>query len=186
MPIHFALSRSVLLVLGLWASGGFFSLNIFGLLWERHKERHGHRHLPHVAEVFAPVAADQRVSYHASPLSTPATPLGARTAAGVGSAGISHSRLRSAAPIRMDLAAEPGLVVCMPCGYDLDDSAEQAMLHGEVFELGVPVYAVDASGHFSRPGPRLVDGIEQLAQILHPDLAPEVDTSWVRVEPVRT
>ena len=110
MPIHFALSRSVLLVLGLWASGGFFSLNIFGLLWERHKERHGHRHLPHVAEVFAPVAADQRVSYHASPLSTPATPLGARTAAGVGSAGISHSRLRSAAPIRMDLAAEPGLV----------------------------------------------------------------------------
>ena len=60
------------------------------------------------------------------------------------------------------------------------------MLHGEVFELGVPVYAVDASGHFSRPGPRLVDGIEQLAQILHPDLAPEVDTSWVRVEPVRT
>ena len=82
-------------------------------------------------------------------------------------------------------AAEPGLVVCMPCGYDLDDSAEQAMLHTEVFELGVPVYAVDASGHFSRPGPRLVNGTEQLAQILHPDLAPDVDTSWVRVEPVR-
>jgi iron complex transport system substrate-binding protein len=81
-------------------------------------------------------------------------------------------------------SADPALAVCMPCGYDLDASAEQAMLHGEVFELGVPVFAVDASGHFSRPGPRLVDGIEQLAQILHPDLAPDVDTSWVRIEPV--
>jgi iron complex transport system substrate-binding protein len=81
-------------------------------------------------------------------------------------------------------AAEPSLVVCMPCGYDLDGSAEQAMIHGEVFELGVPVFAVDAAGHFSRPGPRLVDGIEQLAQILHPDVAPDVDTSWVRIEPV--
>jgi iron complex transport system substrate-binding protein len=81
-------------------------------------------------------------------------------------------------------AAEPGLVVCMPCGYDLDGSAEQAMLHPEAFELGVPVYAVDASGHFSRPGPRLVDGVEQLAQILHPDVAPDTGTSWVRIEPV--
>jgi len=80
--------------------------------------------------------------------------------------------------------AGPGAVVCMPCGYDLDASAEQAMLHPDVFELGVPVYAVDASGHFSRPGPRLVDGVEQLAQILHPDRAPEVEPSWVRVAPV--
>jgi len=80
--------------------------------------------------------------------------------------------------------AEPAVVVCMPCGYDLDGCAEQAMLHPEVFELGVPVFAVDASGHFSRPGPRLVDGVEQLAQILHPGEAPDVETSWVRIEPV--
>jgi iron complex transport system substrate-binding protein len=32
--------------------------------------------------------------------------------------------------------------------------------------------AVDAAGHFSRPGPRLVDGLEVLAHVLHPDLAP--------------
>jgi iron complex transport system substrate-binding protein len=81
-------------------------------------------------------------------------------------------------------AAEPGLIVCMPCGYGLDDSAEQAMLHPEVFELGLPVYAVDASGHFSRPGPRLVDGVEQLAQILHPDRMSAPDPQWVRIEPV--
>ena len=34
---------------------------------------------------------------------------------------------------------------------------------------GVPVWAVDADGHFARPGPRLVDGVEVLAAILHPD-----------------
>jgi iron complex transport system substrate-binding protein len=32
----------------------------------------------------------------------------------------------------------------------------------------VPVWAVDADGHFARPGPRLVDGVEALAGILHP------------------
>ena len=110
MPIHFVLSRSALLVLGLWASGGFFSLNIVGILWERHKDRHAHRHLPHVTKLFTPVDADQRVSYHTRPPSAPATPHRARAEAGVAAAGISHSRLRSAAPIRMNLAVEPGLV----------------------------------------------------------------------------
>jgi iron complex transport system substrate-binding protein len=35
------------------------------------------------------------------------------------------------------------------------------------------VVAVDASAYFSRPGPRLVDGLELLAHILHPELVPE-------------
>ena len=35
------------------------------------------------------------------------------------------------------------------------------------------VVAVDASAYFSRPGPRLVDGLELMAHILHPDLVPE-------------
>jgi iron complex transport system substrate-binding protein len=81
-------------------------------------------------------------------------------------------------------AAEPSVAICMPCGYDLQDSAEQAMSHPEVFMLGIPVYAVDASGHFSRPGPRLVDGIEQLVQILHPDLVQGLEPEWLRIEPV--
>jgi iron complex transport system substrate-binding protein len=92
-------------------------------------------------------------------------------------------------------ASAPASVVCMPCGYDLDGSAEQALLHPAVFDLGAPVYAVDASGHFSRPGPRLIDGVESLAQILHPARTSRntaysrysgtVDgLGWVRVEPV--
>jgi iron complex transport system substrate-binding protein len=81
-------------------------------------------------------------------------------------------------------AAEPAVAVCMPCGYDLEGSVRQAMEHPAVFDLGVPVFAVDASGHFSRPGPRLVDGVEQLAQILHPDRFTAAEPSWARVAPV--
>ena len=92
-----------------------------------------------------------------------------------------RSRVASWEEVREAGAA---VVVCMPCGYDLAASVEQATLHPDVFELGLPVYAVDASGHFSRPGPRLVDGIEQLGQILHPDQAPAAATSWQRVDPV--
>ena len=58
-------------------------------------------------------------------------------------------------------------VVCMPCGYDELGVREQLEQHSWVTELGVDVAVVDASGHFSRPGPRLVDGVEDLARILH-------------------
>jgi iron complex transport system substrate-binding protein len=48
---------------------------------------------------------------------------------------------------------------------------------------GVSVWAVDANGLFSRPGPRLVDGVQTLAAILHPALfAAPVATSAVRCE----
>ncbi|MFL5894255.1 MAG: ABC transporter substrate-binding protein [Thermoleophilaceae bacterium] len=77
-------------------------------------------------------------------------------------------------------AAEPRIVVCMPCGYDLEGSELQVEGHPEVFEIGdADVFAVDASGHFSRPGPRLVDGVEVLAQIVHPDrVRPPGDPAW--------
>jgi iron complex transport system substrate-binding protein len=68
--------------------------------------------------------------------------------------------------------AGPAVAICMPCGYDLEGSEEQVDAHPAVYELDSAIYAVDASGHFSRPGPRLVDGIEVLAQILHPDRVP--------------
>jgi len=42
--------------------------------------------------------------------------------------------------------------------------------------LGARVYAVDAAAYFSRPGPRLVEGIELLAHLLHPDLVPAPPT----------
>jgi iron complex transport system substrate-binding protein len=70
-------------------------------------------------------------------------------------------------------AAEPEVVVCAPCGLDLDAGARVAReaLERGLMPDGVPVWAVDANASYARPGPRLVDGIEALAGILHPQLA---------------
>jgi iron complex transport system substrate-binding protein len=68
----------------------------------------------------------------------------------------------------------PEVIVCAPCGYDLEGAtalAHEAIASGELPD-GVPVWAVDANASFARPGPRLVDGVEALAGILHPDRAP--------------
>ena len=72
-------------------------------------------------------------------------------------------------------AAAPEVVVCMPCGYDAERALEEAESYAdELAELGARrVVAVDAAAYFSRPGPRLVDGLELMAHILHPDLVPE-------------
>jgi iron complex transport system substrate-binding protein len=66
----------------------------------------------------------------------------------------------------------PEVVVVMPCGMYVEQAREQAAEHRERIEaLGAArVYAVDAASTFSRPGPRLVDGVELLAHLLHPDL----------------
>jgi iron complex transport system substrate-binding protein len=64
--------------------------------------------------------------------------------------------------------------VCAPCGYGLDRSAELAERLVEKAGLlpeSAAVWAVDANASFARPGPRLVDGVEALAGILHPDHA---------------
>ncbi len=69
-------------------------------------------------------------------------------------------------------AARPEVVVCAPCGFDLAASrglAEALVSTGEL-PGDVPVWAVDANASFARPGPRLVDGVEALAGILHPDV----------------
>lgn len=74
-------------------------------------------------------------------------------------------------------AAAPEVVVFMPCGYDLDQAAAegQALLDRPELEAAA-IYAVDASSYFSRPGPRLVDGVEILASVLHPGaVAPKVE-----------
>jgi iron complex transport system substrate-binding protein len=74
-------------------------------------------------------------------------------------------------------AARPDVVVVMPCGLYADEAAAQAREHRErLDELGASrVVAVDAAASFSRPGPRLADGVELLGHILHPDAvaAPE-------------
>lgn len=70
------------------------------------------------------------------------------------------------------VAAEPEVVVCAPCGFGLERSVDLAseLVAGGVLPDHVPVWAVDANASFARPGPRLVDGVEALAAILHPDL----------------
>ena len=71
-------------------------------------------------------------------------------------------------------AARPDVVVAMPCGYGAARSAREVLDHEAVVaRLGAQrVLAVDASAYFSRPGPRLVDGVEILAHALHPDRVP--------------
>jgi len=71
-------------------------------------------------------------------------------------------------------AARPEVVVAMPCGLYVEEAAAQALARHERLEsLGARrTYAVDAASSFSRPGPRLVDGTELLAHLLHPDRWP--------------
>lgn len=63
------------------------------------------------------------------------------------------------------------IAIAMPCGYYLDDSRAQALASRDrLSTLGAGrVFAVDAASTFSRPGPRLVDGVELLAHLFHPD-----------------
>ncbi|HEY8082136.1 MAG TPA: cobalamin-binding protein [Solirubrobacterales bacterium] len=67
----------------------------------------------------------------------------------------------------------PDVVVAMPCGWYVEGAQAQTIEHWNRIEsLGArQVFAVDAASTFSRPGPRLVDGVELLAHLLHPDLA---------------
>jgi iron complex transport system substrate-binding protein len=77
------------------------------------------------------------------------------------------------------LNANPEIIVIMPCGYNLEGALKEfnALTLPDGWE-SLPavrdgnIFAVDASGYFSRPGPRLAGGVEILAAILHPETAP--------------
>jgi len=90
------------------------------------------------------------------------------------------SEVRSWEEVR---AARPEVVVVMPCGYDAERALEEAYdFQDELAELGARrVVAVDAAAYFSRPGPRLVDGLELLAHILHPGRVPEPSAAALEV-----
>lgn len=72
-------------------------------------------------------------------------------------------------------AADPEVVVVMPCGYDAPRALAEADVYAsELAQLGAGrIVAVDASAYFSRPGPRLIDGLELLARIIHPESLPD-------------
>jgi iron complex transport system substrate-binding protein len=80
-------------------------------------------------------------------------------------------------PWREMLAVEPEVIALIPCGFGPERAAQEAWV---LWRLdGWPnlpavrkgrVYALDGNAYFSRPGPRVVDGIEMLAKVFHPDL----------------
>jgi iron complex transport system substrate-binding protein len=80
-------------------------------------------------------------------------------------------------------AAAPQIVVAMPCGYGAARARLEAAGHSEQLRRtgAGRVVAVDAASYFSRPGPRLVDGLELLAHILHPELAPRAPDQVLEV-----
>jgi iron complex transport system substrate-binding protein len=81
-------------------------------------------------------------------------------------------------------AARPDVVLCIPCGYDGPRAQQEA--EGFADQLRATgardVIALDAAAYFSRPGPRLVDGLETLAHALHPDRVPEAPGTVHRIE----
>ena len=93
-----------------------------------------------------------------------------------------HSEERTWDEIR---AAQPDVVIVMPCGYDAPLAYREAEMHQrELATLGAgEIVAVDAAAYFSRPGPRIVAGLELLAHILHPDVFPDAPGEALTVEP---
>jgi iron complex transport system substrate-binding protein len=101
------------------------------------------------------------------------------TAAGGRAVGAQPGVPSSQTSWNMIAAAQPDVVVAAPCGFHLDDAAAQAEQVAAQLP-GVPIWAIDASGIVVRPGPRLVDGVEALAAILHPDAAAAVPDGRTR------
>lgn len=73
----------------------------------------------------------------------------------------------------------PEVVILLPCGFDVARSLKEASLLSRLDgwnELPAVksgrVYAVNGSAYFNRSGPRLIDGLEILAQIIHPEIFP--------------
>jgi iron complex transport system substrate-binding protein len=75
-------------------------------------------------------------------------------------------------------AAAPELVVLAPCGFDAERAAREALP-----SLSCRVVAVDANSYFSRPAPRVADGVVQLAFLLHLDALPDPGLPWIELMP---
>jgi len=87
--------------------------------------------------------------------------------------------------VRMDwddvVNAGPEIIIVSPCGYRLERSAELARQLRRV--PGAALYAVDANAYFARPGPRVVEGVELLAHLFHPELVawPHLTKPWEQI-----
>ena len=77
------------------------------------------------------------------------------------------------------LSLEPELVVFGPCGFGLDEAAARA---AEV-RLTCPSIAVDGDAYYSRPAPRVAEGVRQLAHLFHPEAVPDSGLPAIRIGP---
>lgn len=79
-------------------------------------------------------------------------------------------------------AADPEVIIIAPCGYDLARSAHEGerllALDGWQWARDRHVFAIDAKAFVSRPGPRLVDGIEVFARCFNPALFSPIDPEF--------
>jgi iron complex transport system substrate-binding protein len=85
------------------------------------------------------------------------------------------------------IAADPDVVIIAPCGYGLDRAAAEAQ---QLFALPEwsflrtrHVWALDANALTSRPGPRLIDGVEVMARIFNPSLFTPINSTMARAVP---
>lgn len=84
-------------------------------------------------------------------------------------------------PVAMDalITSDPEIVIISPCGYSLSESVTECrrlLQHADWSWLsGRQLWALDATGLVSRPGPRVVDGIEVMARIFNPGLFSSID-----------
>jgi iron complex transport system substrate-binding protein len=90
-----------------------------------------------------------------------------------------HSVVKTLAQVR---AADPEIILIAPCGYDLPRAVVEAerllALDAWAFARDRQVFALDANAFASRPGPRLVDGIEVMARLFNPQLFSPLDPSF--------
>lgn len=85
------------------------------------------------------------------------------------------------------IAAMPEILILMPCGFDLDRAIrESSLLKDRAGWAILPavrdgrVFAVSGADYFSRPGPRLIDGLEILTQLFHPELSPPLSSDLAK------
>lgn len=78
------------------------------------------------------------------------------------------------------IASEPDVLILMPCGMDVERAAAELLLLGNLGEWSAlpavqkgKTFVTDAGSLFSRSGPRLVDSLEIMAQMIHPELSSE-------------
>ncbi len=95
----------------------------------------------------------------------------------LGKAGMKSERIT---PERI-LDARPEIIVLMPCGFSLDRTIEEYDPGKFLPDWPGQVYAVDGSSYFNRSGPRLIDGVEILADIFHPRNSDESNRNFKRL-----